>query len=124
VQSFERAGELFGLPQLAAGLNAATAPTTRIGAAQQQQQQEGGGEEPEGAGVAGRRPTPIQAVCWAVAGQLPVDIVGVAETGAGKTFAFLVGAFSRLFVGAAAAAAAAAAVCTRPSTHRSSEPAG
>ena len=35
------------------------------------------------------RPTPIQAVSWSLTQGSSQDLIGVAETGAGKTFAFL-----------------------------------
>ena len=53
------------------------------------------------ADVRSPRPTPIQAVCWAlaapsVARPRPRDLIAVAETGAGKTFAFLLPAVARV----------------------------
>jgi ATP-dependent RNA helicase DDX5/DBP2 len=51
--------------------------------------------------VASLRPTTIQAVCWALTSPSvkrprPRDLIAVAETGAGKTFAFLLPAVARV----------------------------
>lgn len=52
------------------------------------------------------KPTPIQACCWPVllAGK---DVVGIAETGSGKTFAFGVPALQKLVLSGGSSAAAA-----------------
>lgn len=51
--------------------------------------------------VGAPRPTPIQSACWGLAAPTaarprPCDLIGVAETGAGKTFAFLLPAVARM----------------------------
>ena len=51
--------------------------------------------------VGSPRPTPIQSACWGLAAPTaarprPCDLIGVAETGAGKTFAFLLPAVARM----------------------------